>query len=281
MPASGATTTTIRLFDAAYNDSINASSGAGPAADQGGTFTSGNGFTTTYQLYKQNNPLDFTDRTVVGSCPSLSVQAQTSYAMTWTNLCTITPSNGETYLLNVKSTSSGGNSAGANGYALEAVAARRPGRPAATGGSRLRRHGHADPEGWTGTASFYLAEVGPQHAGKTLVVQLYDAGDFSGGVATVRPLMPKTGTAPTLSWTSVARRTAPTRPRQRRTPSSAAISTPNDHSPAISSRPARRSPTVRSRRRREPGPGNATRRFNDSWLTIKIDIPTNYTCTEG
>ena len=39
MPASGATTTTIRLFDAAYNDSINASSGAGPAADQGGTFT--------------------------------------------------------------------------------------------------------------------------------------------------------------------------------------------------------------------------------------------------
>ena len=203
MPASGATTTTIRLFDAAYNDSINASSGAGPAADQGGTFTSGNGFTTTYQLYKQNNPLDFTDRTVVGSCPSLSVQAQTSYAMTWTDLCTITPSNGETYLLNVTSTSSGGNSAGANGYALEAVAIGDP-----IGPQQPAVHAYADmamrtQKDGNSNASFYLAEVGPEHAGKTLVVQLFDAGDFT-GPATVRPLMPKTGTAPTLNWTSVS-----------------------------------------------------------------------------
>ena len=182
MPASGATTTTIRLFDAAYNDSINASSGAGPAADQGGTFSSGNGFTTTYQLYKQNNPLDFTDRTAVGSCPSLSVQAQTSYAMTWTDLCTITPSNSEIYLLNVTSTSSGGNSAGANGYALEAVATGDP-----IGPQQPAVHAYADmamrtqKDAGNGNASFYLAEVGPQHAGKTLVVQLFDAGDFTGG----------------------------------------------------------------------------------------------------
>ena len=196
MPASGATTTTIRLFDAAYNDSINASSGAGPAADQGGTFTSGNGFTTTYQLYKQNNPLDFTDRTVVSSCPSLSVQAQTSYAMTWTDLCTITPSNSETYLLNVTSTSSGGNSAGANGYALEAVAIGDP-----IGPQQPAVHAYADmamrtQKDGNSNASFYLAEVGPSTPGKTLVVQLFDAGDFT-GPATVRPLMPKTGTAPT------------------------------------------------------------------------------------
>ena len=207
------------------------------------------------------------------------MQAQTSYAMTWTDLCTITPSNSETYLLNVTSTSSGGNSAGANGYALEAVAIGDP-----IGPQQPAVHAYADmamrtQKDGNSNASFYLAEVGPEHAGKTLVVQLFDAGDFT-GPATVRPLMPKTGTAPSLTWTSVSSSdcsyTSSPAPNNQagtdltqRTTTSPAISIPT--TPGL---PDCEIVT-------QSGSGNATRRFNDSWLTIKVDVPTDYTCTPG
>ena len=36
-------------------------------------------------------------------------------------------------------------------------------------------------------ATFYLAEVGPQYAGKTLVIDLWDPGDVQAGDATHEP----------------------------------------------------------------------------------------------
>ena len=59
MPAAGSTRTSIRVFDAAYNEDATSQTLTG---DTRGTFTSGNGFTTTYRVYRQTNPLDFTSR---------------------------------------------------------------------------------------------------------------------------------------------------------------------------------------------------------------------------
>ena len=130
-----------------------------------------------------------------------------------------------------------------------------------------------------GNASFYLAEVGPEHAGKTLVVQLFDAGDFT-GPATVRPLMPKTGTAPSahldlgelvgLLLHLVARAQQPGGHGPERT-----------EPPRVRPSPSRPRPGCRLRDHHAVGNRNATRRFNDSWLTIKVDVPTDYTCTPG
>ena len=194
------------------------------------------------------------------------MQAQTSYAMTWTDLCTITPSNSETYLLNVTV-----QLARRNPPVPTATPSRR--WPAAIRSARSNRpcHAYADMAMRTqkdgpGNASFYLAEVGPQHAGKTLVVQLYDAGDFTGGVATVRPLMPKTGTAPTLNWTNVpssdCRYTSSPAPNNQygsdlnnRDGTSPAIITPTQ--PTL----ANCAVTTQSG---TGSPGYATRRFNDT-----------------
>ena len=39
--------------------------------------------------------------------------------------------------------------------------------------------------------TFYLAKVGPQFAGRTLVIEMYDAGDSTGaGTSTVYPMKP-------------------------------------------------------------------------------------------
>ena len=88
------------------------------------------------------------------------------------------------YLVNVRTNTVGAaNSAGNNGYAIEAV----------VNGNRVR---HTRPEHlrlrqtWAcnnqnrcrlagvhaAAGTFYLAKVGPQYAGKTLVIELYDAG---------------------------------------------------------------------------------------------------------
>ncbi len=95
-----------------------------------------------------------------------------------------------------------------------------------------------------GTTNFYLARVEAVHAGKTMVIQLFDAGDAS-GTATIQVLKPTaTGYVPaTFSFTADSNATGP-----RSGTNVTSITT-------VSS---------------------GTIRYNNSWITITIPLPKTY-----
>ena len=170
------------------------------------SFTSDSTFPTDFKVYQQTNPLDFSGRTAVfasttgnetdGSCNwQVNGGASTAFTGTWRRLCTIThPTPGSTYLINVQSSGTTGN--GVNGYALEAVTGgshSNPNQPAlyAYANMGMYNNNTCSPTPCTPPpATFYLAEVGPQYAGRTLVVDLWDPGDVSSGNASMYPKMP-------------------------------------------------------------------------------------------
>lgn len=99
---------------------------------------------------------------------------------------------------------------------------------------------YSNVNGATGDTVFYLAEVDPIHAGKDLVISLWDPGDASGNHSMrVRP--PGGGTPPPCSWTST-----------------------NSSYPG-GTLGSCDIPTSDSR-------------FNDHLVEIRIDIPDSYTC---
>lgn len=275
MPASGTTSTSLRIFDAAYNTDASSTTLTG---DTRGSFGSGSGFTTTFRVYRQTNPFDFTARTALGpdtanqtagSC-HWSLRDQVQFRRQWIELCPLTPSAGEIYLLNVK-TSGSSDSDGVNGYAVEAVASGTV-QPAvyAYGSMGMRNNISA------GEAEFYLAEVGPQYAGKTLVIELFDAGDASGN-AFLRPVLPGTALSGPSEFTDVpsswCRYTASPFPN----PGIYSGSPAGERTSASVTDPTQ--PSLSNCQIQTTASG--TQRFNDEWLSIRVAIPTTYSCTLG
>src|SRR5690606_2298320 len=124
------------------------------------------------------------------------------------------------YLVNVQTSRAPGarSAAGNNGYALEAVLGGCPSSPVGEveltpSGTRAfdpcpNRHRSDSPSLYAlgsmgmfnnnptsaGSAGeFYLAKVPKEHAGKKLVISLYDAGDATDATSVVYPLMPEMG----------------------------------------------------------------------------------------
>jgi Flp pilus assembly protein TadG len=102
-----------------------------------------------------------------------------------------------------------------------------------------------------GTSQFYLAQIPAYYAGKTLELNLWDAGDTGGLTAKLSVMMPTT-TAGT--WTAV---------NFNYTAGSAAGN--------CSASPASGSAVTQV----------ATNTFNACWLTVQITIPTSYTAPQG
>ena len=103
----------------------------------------------------------------------------------WTNVCTFTPTKKGIYPLFVRNSGfqttpgrGGFNPADTTGTGINAYALK------VTGGATTRLYSLEDMSIWTNTASsnarFYLAEILPEHKGKTLNIDLYDPGDGSG-----------------------------------------------------------------------------------------------------
>lgn len=278
MPASGSTSTTVRVFDAAYNTTSTNTTHAG---DTRGNFSGTAGFTTTYRVYRQTNPLDISSRTPLGSSTPdqtpgschWDLRDQAEFRLSWIDLCSITPANGETYLLNVKTSSTSSDADGVNGYAVEAVASGATQPAVYAYGTMGMRNNIQAPAVGVATAQFYLAEVGEQYAGRTLVVELFDAGDATGN-AYLRPVSP--GTVP-KDFTNIDSSRC------------SYMSSPAPNPGIFSGSPAGNptsppvvNPTVPSRPNCEiQTTVSGTQQFNDNWLTIRVDIPSNYTCTPG
>ena len=100
---------------------------------------------------------------------------------------------------------------------------------------------YANVDGSTGATEFHLAEVGEIHAGKNLIIELFDPGD-SGGSVEIHD--PSGGTPPPCEWEAVEDETG-------------ATSSGSEASCII------------------PTTGGA---FNNWLLTIKLSIPTDYAC---
>jgi hypothetical protein len=277
MPASGASTTTISIFDALFRRDGTITAKTGDAVMYGSTNTTTNPtFTTEYRVYRQTNPLDIKARTPVGNASSANqtddscwwdITAEAAFDMQWRPLCTITPANGDIYLLNVKTHNAGTQGVGLNGYAVEAIA---------SGGVQPALYAYSDMGTFNnGSGTFYLAEVGPEFAGKVLAVDLWDPGDVSSGTATIYPKMPS-ATVPKPVNDAPATCTFTSSPDP---------NTVNGGSPSWGAT-GTRYPTAQpsdsvTRCAINTAPTGSSQRFNDEWLRIRIQIPASYTCTAG
>lgn len=270
----------INVFDASYNSGGNVDELAGDRSLGGPS-----AFDTEFRVYRQDSPLDFSVRTpyapatsgdqTEGSC-YWHLGSEAAFRGRWNRLCTIAaPVPGALYLVNVQSVGTSGN--GINGYALEAVANGGTGtQPAvyAYANMGMQNNNTCSPTPCTPpAATFYLAEVGPQYAGKTLVVDLWDPGDATGN-ASLFPKMPSQAVAKPVvdvpfgdcEYTS--------------SPSPSAQQGSSDGGPTGA---------IHNTQQPSDFPGrcgirttvSGNRQFNGEWLTIRVAIPATYTCTLG
>lgn len=236
----GKSSFTVRLYDPGFYR-------RNPAFSQTGdedrlAFSTTGGMATHFQLYAvDTTPQDPTDNPPIGSC-ALTVNSGASpgtYENRWVTLCSVGSPTPGIYVLRVWST---GNTGGSNSYAVNVST-----NPST--GSQPRVYGINDMSIFTnqpsGSATVYLAEIQPIHAGKKLELKFYDPGEGNGNAyMTVR--MPD-GTVPNCSWSAENLDGAQT---------------------ASGTGQCRIQTTV-----------NGAARFNKQWITAYIDIPPTYTCS--
>ena len=272
MPATNPTTTTISIFDAAYNPSNGAANLAGDQSHVDSVV-----FTTEYRIYKQNSAIDINNRTPLTSSPSANDNScywqltnNATHLGNWKPLCTITnPTAGDTYLLNVRTSDPQFKGSGVNGYAVQAIATGSV-QPAvyAYGDMAMRNNINGT------TATFYLSEVGPEFAGKVLNVDLWDPGDTN-GTATLYPMMPSTTAVKPVQSVAQADCTYTASP----SPNAASGSSADGGGTSPSVTTAHASDVSGSCGVITNQSG--TNKYNDEWLHIRIKVPTTYTCTKG
>lgn len=260
-PVGGGGLTTIRIFDASLTPGP-LSSGTGDSVISNNNMS----FATSYRVYKQTNPIDFNSRSAVtsgvadaneGSC-NWSLQQEVTFRLQWVDLCTIDMQAGETYLINVRSAAISGvaNSDGRNSYAIEAVTSGAGPQPALYAYNRMVMYNNVSG----GAATFYVAEVSSEYAGKTLVLELYDPGESSGD-AWLYPMMPSASTTGAVVSPSI---------------SSCAFSSTRSGYPRAADL---NNGGVCSVRTASSADGGAL--FNGEWVTIRVTIPADYICTMG
>jgi hypothetical protein len=284
-PAAGASTVTVSIYDGAYIAN-SLSLGAGDAR-LGDTVN----FRTEYRVYKQTNPLDINSRVPVGSTTTgnqtygscwWDLTTEAAFKLQWRDLCVFTPSNGDTYLLNVRTLSPTANpnqGAGVNGYAVHARSNNNVGvQPAVYAYGDMGMYNNicenVTPACTSATATFYLAEVGAQYAGKILAVDLWDPGDANGN-AVMYPMMPSSANPKPVTNVPAANCTYTASPAPNTATSNATVG--GNTSPSVTATHASDTATNCGINTTLNGTGQ----FNDEWLHIRIRVPSNYTCTAG
>jgi hypothetical protein len=201
------------------------------------------GTNTTFTLYNpDDSPTIPTNNTTVSSCSSgtnprtVNSEADSgTYRNLWARLCRVSTPTSGIYVLKLAAT---GTMGGNNGYAVLANSS------ALSSTSFPRVYAINDMSIFTnapsGTATIYLAEVEPIHAGKTLELKFFDPGEGAGN-ANMTVQAPPGVSGISCSWTAT-----------------------NGSSGSSCTIPT----TV-----------GGVAQFNSHWITMQIDIPTNYNCT--
>ena len=274
IPTGVSGTVNVSVFDASGNPSGSLSTLAGDSSSS----NSNNSFETEYTVYRKDNALDFSVRSLAagadvagntseGSC-HWKLQAESTFRGVWKNLCAITGvSPGQTYLLNVRTNGTSGT--GRNGYALQVC-----GSASCTVGPQPSVAAYADMSLYNnlsaGDSTFYVAEVGPQYNGRILVLNLWDPGDVS-GTASLYAMKPSaTATKASVNVpASTCTYTATPFPNAAQTNSDG-----DDTGTQVATAHASDNGT-------NCMVTTTNKKYNGEWLQIRILIPTNYTCTPG
>lgn len=194
---------------------------------------------TRFRLYEPDDtPLDPTDNDTIAADCDVTYGVSSADKASTTDLCTVAGPRAGIYVLRVSTR--GGS--GLNVYGVE-VNTTGPGLndPHIYGINDISIHTNQGGS----TATLYLVEIAPIHAGKQLIVSFYDAGEDS-GEASYTVKMPDDETA-RCSWEADGGDSSGG-------PGECVIAT-----------------TVQSDSGWVP-------RFNAQWLTASIEIPSNYSC---
>lgn len=237
----GRTFVDVYVYDLGFYDR----SGFAETGDEQSLSSSASGGThTTFTLYNpDDSPTIPTNNTTVSTCSLGGPNPHTvnsgsssgTYMNAWFRICRISSPAPGIYILKL---ANGGNIGGNNGYA---VLASTSGQNTST---FARVYAVNDMSIFTnapsGSATVYLAEVEPIHAGKVLELKFFDPGEGSGDADMT--VVPPPGTSSvSCVWTAT-----------------------NGSSGTSCTIPT----TV-----------GGVAQFNSHWITMQIDIPTSYSCS--
>jgi Flp pilus assembly protein TadG len=235
--------------------------------------SSNGGFSTSYQLFmttgasaqinlNSTNGMDQLSQ-CTGGTPGYKVfgpgTGASFFTQAWYTLCTFTPTVAGIYPLQVKSSAIPGitdTGGGWNVYSLKASVAT---------GTQPQVYALNDMSIWTpqpGNANFYLANIGPQYAGHTLVIDLYDPGDGSAGPNgfQMQFLMPPSGLGTVPSGGT-------------------ATGCNYNATPSATIGPATPNTSANCTILTQVANGTSGGIYNNAWLRVSIAIPSSYTCS--
>lgn len=253
----------LEVYDAGYNTSSSAPDTAVTSETQA--------VTTVFEVYgADNTPLDTNDNPLLATHTVATNQQIPSQQNTWMPLHTWSNPEAGTYYIRIKTLAQTTESRASNGFALRAYTGSTFSTCTTISGqtgysaSCPQVHGVGDMSifanlgGSSGsTATFYLSEVDPIHAGKTMQISLFDAGE---GAQKIEVLDPN-GNPATFSWST--RCNPPTAP-------SGGCTGANVTSLSVGGTGT------------QPYTGlQSNSKYNDRRMTLDIKLPPNYTTLYG
>jgi hypothetical protein len=250
----------LEVYDGAFNDS--------DAPDSG--LVSGQAITTSFKIYDRNpTPLDLSNLTELTTVTATT--GQSSFANQWKSLYTWSnPKAGQYYVRVYTDASQTTSSRGSNGFALRAYTGSSFSTcTTITGQSNYSAncpqvHAVSDLSIFANISStqpsFYLAQIDPIHAGKTMRINLFDAGE---GAQSLQILDPN-GNPAAFSWSTPCSPPTP--------PTGSCSGTATGVNPSLDV----------SGTGTQPYTGlNSTSKYNDRYITIDIPLPSNYATVYG
>jgi hypothetical protein len=256
-----ATSLKLDVYDAAFYNSGSTSD----LSVAGGNQT----ITTTYQIYDRNpTPLDLSNLKLLSTVTLAADQSPGTYQNKWANFYTWTNPQAGTYYVRVFTKGGELNSRGSNGFALRAYTGSSFATCSTITGAANYSAGCPQIHGvdaisifanfTSTTPTFYLAQVDPIYAGKTMRVTLFDPGE---GASSMQILDPN-GNPATFSWSTPCNPPTP--------PSGVGACSGSGTTINVSGSGAQ--PFA-------PMVGNGT--YNDRYIVVDIPLPTNYTQLYG
>ena len=249
----------LQVYDAPYYTSGSTQDSAVASGSQN--------VTTTFEVYDRNpTPLDLSNLTLLDTYTMTTNQSASTYQNKWVTFHTWNSPKAGQYYLRVRTLEGQLNSRASNGFGVRAYTGSSfslcttvvgaSGYSASCPGV----HGVADmsiyANGASTTADFYLAQIDPVHAGKTMRVTLFDSGE---GASTLRILDPN-GNPATFGWSTFC--SPPTPPTGGCSGSGTSLDVSGTGT--------------------QPYSGlNSTSKYNDRFMILDIALPPNYTQLYG
>jgi hypothetical protein len=253
------------VYDGEYNRD-------GTTVPQDGELVNNQTISTTYKIYDRNpTPLDLSNLTLL---QTITVNTNdSSYTNQWKRLYTWTNPQAGQYYVRVLTNNSGTettNSRGSNGFGLRAFTGSSFSTcstisTASNYNSNCPQvHAVSDMSIFANlsgtTADFYLAQIDPIHAGKTMRINMFDSGEGANSLQILDP----NGNPAAFSWSTPCNPPTP--------PSGSCSGTASGSNPSLDV----------SGTGTQPYTGlQSSSKYNDRFITIDIPLPANYTTVYG